>query len=189
MAETYKVRVQVYDEVTGELKGDADVQTTADLVYFTDGQTFQQKLDSGVLQGQTGGTGPTGPAGATGQRGSMWNSGTGITGTSTTATVFSGSGVSSALVNDYYVNMGTGADKGRVYICTVAGNAATAKWVYVGSILGPTGPTGQTGATGGTGPTGPTGPAGADGKDGDGIKVGTTLATAVDRKLFLKILS
>ncbi|PPK79842.1 hypothetical protein BXY41_10867 [Lacrimispora xylanisolvens] len=182
MAETYKVRVQVYDEVTGELKGDADVQTTADLVYFTDGQTFQQKLDSGVLKGANGNTG------ATGQRGSKWNSGTGITGTSTTATVFSGSGVSSALVDDYYVNMGTGADKGRVYICTVAGNATTAKWVYVGSILGPAGPTGATGQTGATGPTGATGAKGADGKDGDGIKVGTSLETAVDRKLFLKII-
>ena len=64
MAETYKVRVQVYDEVTGELKGDVDVQTTADLVFFSDGQTFQQKLDQGVLKGQTG---PTGATGATGE--------------------------------------------------------------------------------------------------------------------------
>ena len=37
-----KVVVQLYDEKTGEYIGDADVRTTADLVFFADGQTFQQ---------------------------------------------------------------------------------------------------------------------------------------------------
>ena len=41
MADTiYKVRVQVLGE-NGEVLGDADVQTSADLVFFEDGQTFQ----------------------------------------------------------------------------------------------------------------------------------------------------
>ncbi len=44
-----KVVVQLYDEKTGEYIGDADVRTTADLVFFADGQTFQQKLDNGTL--------------------------------------------------------------------------------------------------------------------------------------------
>ena len=79
--------------------------------------------------------GSKGSTGATGTRGSLWYSGTGITGTSTTATIFSNSGVTSALVNDKYLNTNTG----YVYNCTVAGAASAAKWVYVGSIKGTTG--------------------------------------------------
>ena len=85
--------------------------------------------------------------GATGTTGSQWYSGTGITGTSTTPTIFSNSGVSSARVNDMYLNTTTS----YTYKCTVAGNASTAKWVYAGSIKGATGKTGATGATGATG--------------------------------------
>ena len=70
--------------------------------------------------------------------------GTAITGTSTTATVFSGTGITDALVNDMYLNSSTG----YVYKCTVAGAAAAAKWVYAGSIKGATGAKGATGDTG-----------------------------------------
>ena len=180
MADTiYKVRVQVLGE-NGEVIGDADVQTSADLVFFADGETFQQKLDSGELtgpagakgdkgdKGDTGSQGPQGeqgPAGATGQRGSRWSSGTAITGTSTTATVFSNSGITDALVNDMYLNTSTG----NVYRCTTAGAASVAKWVYVGNIKGAkgeTGAAGKDGADGEKGATGATGPAGADGEDG-----------------------
>ena len=88
--------------------------------------------------GDTGAQGPTGqqgPTGATGQRGTKWFSGTAITGTSTTATVFSGSGITSALVDDFYINTSTGG----VYRCTVGGAASAAKWVYDGSLKGPMG--------------------------------------------------
>ncbi len=95
-------------------------------------------------KGDTGAAGPAGASGATGARGSQWHRGTGITGTSTTAAVFSGSGVSSALVNDMYLNTSTGA----VYTCTTAGAASAAKWVYSGSIKGATGPQGPKGADG-----------------------------------------
>lgn len=46
------------------------------------------------------------------------------------------------------------------------------------------GQTGNTGATGATGPQGATGPKGAD---GDKLKVGTTLASATEYKLFFKV--
>lgn len=85
-----------------------------------------------------------GSTGATGAAGSVWYSGTGITGTSTTATVFSGSGVANARVNDMYLNTSTG----YTYKCTVAGAASAAKWVYAGSIKGAQGGKGDTGATG-----------------------------------------
>lgn len=103
--------------------------------------------------GLTGASGGIGPTGKTGTRGSYWYRGTAITGTSTTATIFSSSGITSALVNDMYLNTSTG----YVYTCTVAGAAAVAKWVYSGSIKGATGGTGATGPTGPTGKTGPTG--------------------------------
>ncbi len=73
-----------------------------------------------------------GTYGATGTAGSVWYTGTGITGTSTTATIFSGSGVSNAKVNDQYLNTSTG----NTYRCTVAGAATVAKWVYTGNIKG-----------------------------------------------------
>ena len=76
-----------------------------------------------------------GTYGATGTAGSVWYTGTGITGTSTTATIFTGSGVSSAKVNDQYLNTETG----NTYKCTTAGAATAAKWVYTGNIKGVSG--------------------------------------------------
>lgn len=87
------------------------------------------------IKGATGGQGPAGSS-------AQWYSGTGITGTSTTATVFSGSGVSSANVGDMYVNTSTQ----NLYRCTVAGAASAAKWIYVCNIKGATGGTGPAGA-------------------------------------------
>ena len=85
-----------------------------------------------------------GATGATGTTGSQWYSGTGITGTSTTATIFSGSGVANARVNDMYLNTSTG----NTYKCTVAGAASSAKWVYAGNIKGIQGDKGDKGNTG-----------------------------------------
>ena len=109
----------------------------------------------GIPKGATGAKGATGNAGATGTRGSLWYSGTAITGTSTTGTIFSSSGIASALVNDKYLNTSTG----NVYNCTTAGAASVAKWQYIGSIKGVKGDTGSAGAKGDTGAQGPTGAA------------------------------
>jgi hypothetical protein len=59
-----------------------------------------------------------GSSGSAGARGSLWFSGTGITGTSTTADIFTNSGVTSANVNDYFLNTSTG----YVYKCSTGGN-------------------------------------------------------------------
>lgn len=181
-----KVRVQLLNETTGAVEQEVDVLTSADSVTFNDGETFQQKLDAGKLKGAKGDTGATGAQGAkgdTGTRGSTWYSGTAITGTSTTATIFSGSGIASALVNDRYFNTSTG----NVYKCTVAGNVSTAKWVYEVCLKGAKGDTGAQGAKGDTGATGATGANGKDGKDGDNVKVGTSLSSAKEVKLFFKV--
>jgi hypothetical protein len=84
----------------------------------------------------------TGATGSTGTAGSVWYTGTAITGTSTTATIFSGSNITAAKVNDQYLNTSTG----YTYKCTTAGAASAAKWVYTGSIKGATGATGTAGS-------------------------------------------
>lgn len=60
MAALDKVRVQLLDEETGEIIKEVDVQTSADAVTFEDGQTFQQKFDSGALKGPKGEKGEDG---------------------------------------------------------------------------------------------------------------------------------
>ena len=80
--------------------------------------------------------------GATGA-GGIWYTGTGITGTSTTATIFSGSGVSSAKVGDMYLNTSTY----NTYRCTTAGAPSAAKWVYVNNIKGVKGDDGDAAIT------------------------------------------
>ena len=107
---------------------------------FSDGSTIIVKNGS---KGSKGDTGSAGTNGAAGTRGSVISCGTAITGTSTTATVFTGSGLASSLVNDLYINTSTF----NVYKCTVAGNASTAKWVYVGCIKGAKGNNGTNATT------------------------------------------
>lgn len=66
MANLDKVRVQLLDESTGAVLKEVNVLTSADAVTFADGQTFQQKLDGGLLkgpQGVQGIQGVQGPAG------------------------------------------------------------------------------------------------------------------------------
>lgn len=125
-------------------------------------------------KGETGPQGKQGNTGATGQRGSRWTEGTAITGTSTTATVFSGTGIADALVNDMYLNTSTS----NVYRCTVGGTASVAKWVFVGCIKGAKGDKGDRGATGATGPKGPQGEKGETGPKGPSGTADTTFTEA-----------
>lgn len=117
--------------VTGALAGDYYLRNNASYpyVYTFDGSTWTQGMSI---------------KGSTGTRGSKWYAGTSITGTSTTATIFSGSGISSAIVDDQYLNTETG----NTYKCTVAGAASTAKWIYTGNIRGIQGIQGIQGETG-----------------------------------------
>ena len=89
-----------------------------------------------------------GDKGEQGDPGSQWYYGTAITGTESTGTVFPGSGIENATVNDKYLNTGTGSDSGNVYTCVLAGDADTAQWSYAGSIRGDQGPQGPQGTTG-----------------------------------------
>ena len=64
-----KVRVQLLDETTGAIIEEVDVATSATCVTFSDGETFQQKLDAGKLRGAQGIQGVPGATGATGAQG------------------------------------------------------------------------------------------------------------------------
>lgn len=198
MSELTKVRMQILDAETDAVLEEVDVLSSASSILFPDGKNLEEKIgqiekmegpqgpkgDTGATgpqgpkgdtgaKGATGATGPQGAKGDTGQRGSNWYQGTAITGTSTTAAVFSGSGIATALVNDKYLNTSTGA----VYNCTVAGAASAAKWVYIGSIKGPAGVQGPKGDTGATGPKGDTGAIGQQGPKGDTGAAGAKGAT------------
>ncbi|MBZ9637520.1 collagen-like protein [Clostridium sp. FP1] len=69
MADLNKVRVQLLDSSTGAVLQEVDVLTSANSVLFGDGQTFQQKLDAGVLRGALGPKGDTGAVGSQGIQG------------------------------------------------------------------------------------------------------------------------
>lgn len=87
---------------------------------------------------------PKGDPGSNGTNGGRWYTGTVLTGTNTSGTIFTGSGVSTAVVGDMYLNTSTQ----NVYRCTTAGNASTAKWAYVCNIKGAPGPEGPEGKSG-----------------------------------------
>ena len=67
-----------------------------------------------------------GDDGDPGQDGNKWYLGTGISGKAANPTVYSGSGVADANVNDFYLNPVEGA----VYHCVSGGDASTATWSY-----------------------------------------------------------
>lgn len=60
-----------FDAIVDALNGDFN----ASQVKFTDGQTFQQKLDSGTLKGEKGDKGDTGAQGAAGAKGDKGDTG------------------------------------------------------------------------------------------------------------------
>ena len=111
---------------TVETGGTVDIPVQLDNGNITIHKLFTFQI---AFRGQTGTAGTS----------TQWYTGTTITGTSTAATVFSSSGIASAKVGDMYLNTSTQ----NTYRCTTAGNASTAKWVYVSNIRGATGGTGS----------------------------------------------
>lgn len=122
----------------GNTENDVYYVKTEDLNYIWNGKAWEvnrSDIDLNGEKGDKGDSGDKGDPGEPGIRGSRWSTGTAITGTYTTATIFSESGITDALVDDMYLNTTTG----NVYKCTVSGTASVAKWVYAGCIQGPSG--------------------------------------------------
>lgn len=196
MAVTKPKVVLIYVGEDG-IEHEVDVCTVADAVKFLDGQTFQQKYDSGQLKGQkgdTGAKGETGPQGIQGPTGAKGDTGA--------------KGVSMRLKGEYnsgtaYVNDGSYIDivtyQGSTYACkkNATGQLPTVKeyWDKIadkGAVgpkgdIGATGPQGERGAQGPQGVVGPQGPVGPQGKPGDRIKVGTSLESAEEKQIFFKL--
>lgn len=193
MATLKKYRVQLLNENTGELEEDVDIMTSAECVTFTDGETFEQKLAAGKLTGPQGIQGIQGLKGDPGQTGKPGADGTdGADG----ATWLFGTAVPSTQgkTGDFYLK----TDTFDIY------SKATGSWVKSGNIKGAKGDTGLKGETGPQGPKGETGlqgPQGLKGETGakgdkgdkgdpgDTVKVGTSIGTATQKKLFFKIVS
>ena len=66
MSDLQNVRIQLLDQTTGAVIKEVDVLTSANSVSFSDGTTFQDKLDAGTLKGATGSQGVKGTTGNTG---------------------------------------------------------------------------------------------------------------------------
>lgn len=206
MSELRKVRVQLLNESTGAVEEEVNVLTSAECVTFADGETFEQKLAAGKLTGPKGATGAQGPQGIQGPKGETGERGaTGAAGAK---------GVSMRLLGEWsnstaYVNNSAYIDivtySGNTYACKTSNTGQTPTnttyWTLIAQkgatgTQGTQGPKGDTGATGPQGPQGVTGakgepgaqgPKGDKGDPGDTVKVGTSLSSATQKKLFFKI--
>lgn len=206
MAELRKVRVQLLNESTGAVEEEVDFLTSAKCVTFADGETFEQKLAAGKLtgpKGATGAQGPQGPKGETGERGATGADGAkGATGVS--MRLLGAWSNSTAYVNNSaYIDIVTYS--GNTYACKTSNTGQTPTnttyWTLIAQkgatgaqgVQGPkgdtgtTGPQGPQGATGAKGATGSQGPKGDKGDPGDTVKVGTSIETATQKKLFFKL--
>ena len=203
MAGLRKVRVQLLNESTGAVEEEVNVLTSAECVTFADGETFEQKLAAGKLTGPKGATGPQGPQGLKGDPGAK-----GATGA---AGAPGAKGVSMRLLGAWsssiaYVNNSAYIDivtySGNTYACKTSNTGQTPTnttyWTLIAQKgatgaqgtqgpKGDTGATGPQGATGAKGATGSQGPKGDKGDPGDTVKVGTSLSSATQKKLFFKI--
>lgn len=246
-----KVRVQLLNEQTNEVIEEVDVMTSADSVVFGDGETFQDKLNSGKLKGEKGDKGDKGDAfsiakvyssisamnadysnnevtlgqfvvidtgnvndvdnaklyvkglssytyltdlsGADGLQGPQGTPGIngkdgndGQKGNTGTSIRFKGEWNSSTLyVSDAnYIDLVV--NNGNTYRCKLNNtNQAVTNTTYWELVA----KKGADGATGTPGAKGDPGTPGKDGLDGDGVKIGTTLATATEGKLFFKVIN
>ena len=201
MSKLNKVRVQLLDEETGSVLEEVDVMTSADAVSFADGQTFQQKLDAGLLKGQKGDTGAIGPKGDTGPKGEKGDTGEGFSIFKTYASVAAMNADKANVQQGKFVLIASNTedvDNAKLYVkgatdftfLTDLSGAQGIKGEKGNTgATGPQGPQGLKGDTGATGPQGSQGPKGDKGDTGETVRVGTDYSTATQAKLFFKLIN
>ena len=180
-----KVQIQLLNENTGAVIEDVDPLTSADAVTFTDGETFQQKYDSGKLRGQTGATGAAGAKGATGTPFTPSVSSTGVLSWTNNGSLANPASVNikgpqgerglqgiqgPAGTQGAKGETGARGANGTTFTPTVS-SAGVLSWSNNGGLNNPTsvnikGPQGERGATGAQGPQGVKGDAGTQGPRG-----------------------
>lgn len=168
MSKLNKVRVQLLDEETGSVLEEVDVMTSADAVSFADGQTFQQKLDAGLLKGQKGDTGE------------------GFSIFKTYASVAAMNADKANVQQGKFVLIASNTedvDNAKLYV-----KGAT-DFTFLTDLSGAQGIKGEKGNTGATGPQGSQGPKGDKGDTGETVRVGTDYSTATQAKLFFKLIN
>ena len=119
-----------------------DSATSSSTGYYTDSiylntNTYEIWKCVGVdswqsLGSMKGADGEDGAPGTPGADGNKWYRGTGISGKAVNPTVYSGSGITNANPNDFYLNPSEGA----VYHCVTGGDASTATWSYDFTMTG-----------------------------------------------------
>lgn len=210
MSKLNKVRVQLLDEETGSVLEEVDVMTSADAVSFADGQTFQQKLDAGLLKGQKGDTGAIGPKGETGPKGATGDvgpkgekgdTGEGFSIFKTYASVAAMNADKANVQQGKFVLIASNTDdvdnaklyvKGATdftFLTDLSGAQGIKGEKGNTGATGPQGPQGLKGDTGATGPQGSQGPKGDKGDTGETVRVGTDYSTATQAKLFFKLIN
>ena len=211
-----KVQIQLLDDVTGEIIGDANPVTIAELVKFADGETFQEKLDTGKLKGQKG---DTGAKGDTGEGFSIFKTYASVAAMNAdAANVAQGKFVliASDVENEDNAKLYVKGASGFTFLTDLSGaqgikgetGAAAGFGTPTASVDANVGTPSVTvtssgtntskvfnfsfknlkGAKGDTGKQGIQGIQGEKGDPGDTVKVGTSTSTAVQRKLFFKVI-
>ena len=198
-----KVRVQLLDEKTGEVLKEVDVLTSADSVLFEDGETFQEKLSSGMLKGDKGETGPQGPQGIKGDKGAQGPQGEKGEAFCIAKTYKSIEKMNEAYGTDsvrigQFVMIDTGdvndEDNAKLF---VKGESSYTYITDLSGAKGMTGPQGPQGIQGETGPQGPQGikgdkgaqgPQGEKGDTGETVRIGEEYNLAKSAKLFFKLI-
>lgn len=190
------VRIQLLSKDTGEVLEEVYPETSANAVYFNDGDSFQDKLNKGELKG------PKGDAGVKGLKGEQ---GAPFKIVKTYKTIALMEADKANLIEYDFVMIDTGnvedVDNAKLYMKV----GSTMKYITdlsgATGIQGPKGDTGKQGSQGIkgidgakgpqgerglTGKIGPQGDRGSAGKDGDLLKYGTTLETGSEVQMFLK---